>query len=97
MFPKRPRDPNELAKAIIDIATGERPDVAEDDKDPAAVQQGLACIACSSLRKYGVTRIEVDVKGGVTPNPLPMSSHQAALSFAIKFSNGFVVCLKRSE
>jgi hypothetical protein len=25
MTPKRPRDPNEIAKAIIDIATGEKP------------------------------------------------------------------------
>jgi hypothetical protein len=24
--PKRPRDPNQLAKSIIDIATGQRPD-----------------------------------------------------------------------
>jgi hypothetical protein len=29
--PKRPRDPNQLAKSIIDIATGERP----DDRDPS--------------------------------------------------------------
>ena len=96
MIPKRPRDPNELAKAIIDIATGERPDVAPDDKDPAAVQRGLHPLRLrSSVGKYGATRREVDVKGGY-PDPLPMSSHQAALSFAIKFSNGFVVCLKRS-
>jgi hypothetical protein len=26
MTPKRPRDPNQLAKSIIDIATGEKPD-----------------------------------------------------------------------
>jgi hypothetical protein len=24
--PKRPRDPNQLAKSIIDIATGQKPD-----------------------------------------------------------------------
>jgi len=39
--PKRPRDPNQLAKLIVDIATGER---ADDDpnagKDPAAVALG---------------------------------------------------------
>jgi hypothetical protein len=28
MTPKRPRDPNQLAKSIIDIATGEKPDMA---------------------------------------------------------------------
>lgn len=43
MTPKRPRDPNQLAKSIIDIATGERPDnepETEKEKDPAAVQRG---------------------------------------------------------
>ena len=33
MTPKRPRDPNRLAKSIIDIATGEKP-----DRDPDALQ-----------------------------------------------------------
>ena len=33
--PKRPRDPNQLAKAIIDIATGEK-----SDRDPAPEEQG---------------------------------------------------------
>lgn len=44
MTPKRPRDPNQLAKSIIDIATGEKPDrdpTPEDEgKDPAAVALG---------------------------------------------------------
>ena len=39
--PKRPRDPNQLAKLVTSIATGETPD---DDpnkgKDPAAVALG---------------------------------------------------------
>lgn len=35
--PKRPRDPNQLAKAIVDIATGQaRPDV---DTEPSAASQ----------------------------------------------------------
>ena len=42
--PKRPRDPNQLAKSIIDIATGEKPDrdptPEEEGKDPAAVALG---------------------------------------------------------
>jgi hypothetical protein len=42
--PKRPRDPNQLAKSIIDIATGEKPDrdpsPGEQGKDPAAVAMG---------------------------------------------------------
>ncbi len=38
---KRPRDPNQLAKLIVDIATGEVEDTPTDDgKDPAAVALG---------------------------------------------------------
>jgi len=39
--PKRPRDPNQLAKLITDIATGEVEDESPDKgKDPAAVDLG---------------------------------------------------------
>ncbi len=42
--PKRPRDPNQLAKLIVDLATGgvTESDVVTDDshKDPAAVELG---------------------------------------------------------
>jgi hypothetical protein len=39
--PKRPRDANQLAKSIVDIATGEAEDAPEDSgKDPAAVALG---------------------------------------------------------
>jgi hypothetical protein len=38
---KRPRDPNQLAKLIVDIATGEVEDTPPDEgKDPAAVELG---------------------------------------------------------
>ena len=38
---KRPRDPNQLGKLIVDLATGEVEDLAEDaGKDPAAVALG---------------------------------------------------------
>jgi len=41
---KRPRDPNQLGKLIIDIATGQvedRPPTPEEQgKDPAAVERG---------------------------------------------------------
>lgn len=37
---KRPTDPNQLAKKIIGIATGEEPDADEPKKDPAAVALG---------------------------------------------------------
>lgn len=38
----RPRDPNQLAKSIVDIATGEAPKQppADEGKDPAAVALG---------------------------------------------------------
>lgn len=42
--PKRPRDPNQLAKLIVDIASGEAseptPAAATQHKDPAAVSLG---------------------------------------------------------
>lgn len=42
--PKRPRDPNQLAKFIVDIATGNAPatddSTDESSKNPAAVELG---------------------------------------------------------
>ena len=41
--PKRPRDPNQLAKLIVDIATGEAQDKDPNaGKNPAAVRRGRA-------------------------------------------------------
>jgi hypothetical protein len=38
---KRPRDPNQLAKMIVDLATGDAEEAPpEDDKNPAAVELG---------------------------------------------------------
>lgn len=38
---KRPRDPNQLGKLVVDIATGEASEAAPDaGKDPAAVALG---------------------------------------------------------
>lgn len=37
---KRPRDPIQLGKLIVDIATGQVEDKAEDGKNPAAVELG---------------------------------------------------------
>jgi hypothetical protein len=43
---KRPRDPNQLAKLVVEIATGQiedRPPTPEEKgKDPAAVRRGTA-------------------------------------------------------
>jgi hypothetical protein len=38
--PKRPRDPNQLAKAIVDLATGAAEEKPEQGRDPAAVSLG---------------------------------------------------------
>lgn len=38
--PKRPRDPNQLAKLIVDIATGEETDATREPKDKAAQALG---------------------------------------------------------
>lgn len=39
--PKRPRDPNQLGKRIVDLATGQVTDTSPDvGKDPAAVSLG---------------------------------------------------------
>jgi hypothetical protein len=40
--PKRPRDPNQLAKSIIDIATGQKPDRDPTPKSRAKTRQRLA-------------------------------------------------------
>ena len=38
---KRPRDPNQLGKLIVDLATGEADETPpEDTRDPAAVELG---------------------------------------------------------
>jgi hypothetical protein len=37
---KRPRDPIQLGKLIVDIATGQVEDRVEDDHDPAATEFG---------------------------------------------------------
>jgi hypothetical protein len=39
--PKRPRDTNQLAKFIVDLATGEREEIDPNkDKNPAAIAKG---------------------------------------------------------
>jgi hypothetical protein len=51
MTPKRPRDPNQLAKSIIDIATGQKP-----DRDPTPEEQGKDPAAAALGRKGGRAR-----------------------------------------
>jgi hypothetical protein len=65
--PKRPRDPNQLAKSIVDIATGEKPDrdptPEEQGKDPAAVAMGGKVWAAGMTAKR---RKEIAKKAAVT-------------------------------
>jgi hypothetical protein len=49
--PQTPRDPNQLAKSIIDIATGEKP-----DRDPTPEEQGKKAVAGTSGSKGGKLR-----------------------------------------
>jgi hypothetical protein len=37
---KMPRDPNQLAKAVVDLATGQREPEPVREKDPAAIARG---------------------------------------------------------
>jgi hypothetical protein len=50
---KRPRDPIQLGKLIVDIATGAVEDREEDGKDPAAVARGIL-----GGKKGGATRAQ---------------------------------------
>ena len=49
--PKRPRDPNQLAKRILEIATGER-----EDREPTPEEQGKDPAAAAMGRKGGKAR-----------------------------------------
>ncbi len=53
MHRKRPRDPNQLAKSIIDIATGATP-----DRPPTPEEQGKDPAAAALGRKGGKARAE---------------------------------------
>ena len=62
--PKRPRDPNQLAKLIIGIASGEEEDGAPEPKNEAAAELG---------RKGGKKRAE-----GMTPERRKEIAQKAA-------------------
>ncbi len=69
MTPKRPRDPNQLAKSIIDIATGEKP-----DRDPTPEEQGKDPAAVALGKKGGKARA-----AGMTPERRAEVAKKAAL------------------
>jgi hypothetical protein len=77
MTPKRPRDSNQLAKSIIDIATGKKPDrdptPEEQGKDPAAVamgKKGDAAKAAVTLNDQAVA-VVLDFMDPVRPSWVP--------------------------
>ncbi len=68
--PKRPRDPNQLAKLIVDMATSEAaPDTTVDGKDPAAValgrKGGLKGGKARAARLSDKQRVEIARKAAV--------------------------------
>jgi hypothetical protein len=60
---KRPRDPSQLAKMIVDIASGETPDrpptPEEQGKDPAAVAMGKKGGAARAAKLSEEKRLEI--------------------------------------
>ena len=67
---KRPRDPSQLAKLIVDIATGEvedRPPTPEEQgKDPAAVALGKKGGAARAGKLSDTRRKEIAKKGAAS-------------------------------
>jgi hypothetical protein len=64
---KRPRDPNQLAKSIVDIATGATPDrpptPEEEGKDPAAAALGRKGGVARAAKLSDARRKEIAKKG----------------------------------
>jgi hypothetical protein len=68
--PKRPRDPAQLAKLIVDIATGEvedrEPTPEEQGKDPAAVALGRKGGAARASKMTPEQRKDIAKKAAAT-------------------------------
>jgi hypothetical protein len=61
--PKRPRDPNQLAKAIVDLATGQATEPAPPKRNEAAVELGLRGGAARAKILTKKQRVEIAKKG----------------------------------
>lgn len=59
---KRPRDPIQLGKLIVDIATGQVKDEVEDKRNPAAVELGRKGGEARSARLSKKRRTEIAKK-----------------------------------
>lgn len=60
---KRPRDPVQLGKLIVDIATGQTPDAEDDGKDAAAVELGRKGGAARAASLTAEQRAEIARRG----------------------------------
>jgi hypothetical protein len=60
---KRPRDPVQLGKLIVDIATGQVEDVEDDGKDAAAAEMGRKGGAARAAKLTPQERSEIARKG----------------------------------
>jgi hypothetical protein len=60
---KRPRDPVQLGKLIVDIATGQVEDREDDGKDPAAAALGRKGGAARAKNLTAEQRAEIARKG----------------------------------
>jgi hypothetical protein len=56
--PKRPRDPNQLAKSIIDIATGQKPDRDQERIEPSNAKKSQ--VGKSEKKRSGHNRSSVE-------------------------------------
>lgn len=63
---KRPRDPMQLGKLIVDIATGQTEDREDGGKDAAAVELGRKGGAARAVKLSPEQRVEVARKGAAT-------------------------------
>jgi hypothetical protein len=56
---KRPRDPVQLGKLIVDIATGQTPDAEDDGKNAAAAELGRKGGAARAASLTAEQRVEI--------------------------------------
>ncbi len=60
--PKRPRDPNQLGKLIVDLSVGEITDKVEDLRDPSAVTLGQKGGKARAAKLSKKQRVEIAKK-----------------------------------
>ncbi len=66
---KRPRDPVQLGKLIVDIATGQTEDKVEDGKNAAAAELGRKGGAARAASLTPERRVEIAKKASASRRP----------------------------